>query len=558
MSVDELRQHTQDTCTKLGNVLDQLEESGATQSSSLIDDASLHLLQLKALQRRLLDQVHKSQETLSEQRGVRNRQELQLENLKYQKVLNDHAIQKSQNPDISNLVLLCRSELEDTKDDAIEDKEVIQNFLQADANDPIQRAVIMDKLNQQLRMRKKLDAELEKLQGQASLLKQSLNEKRKVLESLPSKLHDLERACQPLRKFCQKSLNASRATDPDRLITMELAHSLPKALYVLYYILQSALHTMEASGDLAQFEKYSMVPSLEVQNDPSRVLLIIPIPVISDRAVGTISNSSGFGGGKKVVSVVFEYNETSNKIVAASTSDHDMGDLLKEVFPGDTGEDGIDQSNRDSSSGGGQVGSGRSYSWCNYLGGLHLPPTGLPSQSEMYKSATAVLRTLVKRVRAQATLNWILHTLSRKPYPLPVHPSMKDAFFCQLKDSDVRLVSWNEDSQSSDSSMSYFLATLKCRESTLDLRVGIQAARYATTVTPVWELKPAQDRGSRYLSSGGDNASYDEDLSKLERRISLDASTFVDDDDETTSEWILAHQLSAIATKWEELIDRHE
>ena len=559
LEVNELRHHTQDTVTKLGNVLDQLEESGAAQSTSLFDDASLHLLQLKSLQRRLLDEVHKSQETLSQQRGIRSRQELQLENLKYQKVLNDHAIEKSQNPDISNLVLLCRSELEEANDHAVDDKEVIQNFLQADSNDPIQRAVIVDKLNQQLRMRKKLDEELEKLEGQVTLLKQSLNEKRKVLESLPSKLHDLERASQPLRKFCQKSLNASRATDPDRLITIEQAHSLPKALYALFYTLQSALHTMEASGDLAQFEKHSMVPLLEVQDDPSRVLLMIPIPVISDRAVGTISTISGFGGGKKLVPIAFEYNEATDAIVASCTSDHNMGGLLKEVFPGDTGEDGIKQSNRDDHpSGDSSRDSGRPYSWCNYLGGLHLPPTGLPSKTETHKSATTILRRLVQRVRAQATLNWILHALSRKPHPLPVHPSMKEASFCQPKDSEVRLVSWNEDAQASDSSMSYFLATLKCRASTMDLRVGIPAAgSFATTATPIWELNPAQDRGSKYLNSG-DNASYDDDVSKLERRVRQNTSAFVDAEDETTSEWILAHQLSAIATKWEELIDHHE
>jgi hypothetical protein len=133
---------------------------------------------------------------------------------------------------------------------------------------------------------------------------------------------------------------------------------------------------------------------------------------------------------------------------------------------------------------------------------------------------------------------------------------MKQAAFCQHKDSNVRLVSWNEDTQVSDPSKCYFLATLKWRSSTLDLRVGIPTSRYPVD-PPIWELNPAQDQGSVSLRSG-DTVLYEETLSRLERSIDDDVEKLVDADEETTYEWILAHQLSEIATKWEELMVQNE
>lgn len=554
-SVDELYQETESLTSKLWSALDELEQSDSTQSRSVIENTSLHMLQLKSLQRRLLDEIHTSQAKLVEQRKVRDRQELELENLRYQKVLNNHAIEASRNPDISNLTLLCRSELEGDADPTTGDKELIQRFFQADAHDPNQRGAIVDKLNQQLERRKGLETELGILQREASALKQSLNEKRKTLESLPSKLQDIERACVPLRKFCKASLHTSRASDPERLGTMELAHSLPKALYTLFYLLQSALHGMEASGEMSIFEKYSMVPSVEVQTDPSpRVLLLIPIPTISDPPMGSVSSGSGFGGGRKPISIDFEFDQASNTVSASCSGDDQItSKLLIEVFPGDRGDEPAKQSNSDESSNSYRISNGRPYSWCNYLAGLHLPRTDVASTPQPYTSASAIIRTLVERVRAEVTLSWILNALSRKQHPLPVHPNMKDASFSQRKDSHTRLVSWSEDLEASDSSTAFFLATLTCRSSTLNLRVGISKGRYPVT-PPIWKINTGQEGRGGKLDEG-EKALVNENLEvKLKESLEQDVEKLVDTDDATTHDWVLSHKLSEVARKWEELL----
>ena len=552
----DLQTTTRDVIGKLAVTLDELEESDPKHATPLLSEASLSLLKLKAMQRRLLDHVHESQRTLQLQRQKRDEQELVLENLKYQKLLNDHAIDTSQKLDISNLVRLCRSEMGDEVCKDLDDDTVLQQFFRVDIKDPVKRAVIVDKLNKQIRTRKKLEGLLAKQQRTASNLEKSLATKRKLLQSLPSKLKEVERATIPLQNFCRKSLNASKLLGTSRRTNLDLAYSLPKPLYTLYYLLQTSLDGLEnTNGDVNSMEDNDeATPSLEVNKDSSQVVLSIPIPTISDR-VGTINTTTiGFGNVKKVVSIFFSYDATVNQVFAECSLDHDMGNLLTEVFPGDTGEptdsfqknDNVETEELHTRLG------GRSYNWCNYIAGLHLPPSSQVSQPEMHRSASVVVRTLIQRVRAQATLSWILHALSRKPHPLPVHPAMKDAPFCHPKESHVKLVQWTEDSNASEeeSSIDFYLATLKRRSSTLTLRVGIYSACYPS-VPPTWELNPEQHDGDHCLD-GDKSTLYDEQLATLERRINQDVEQLVLTSDDTTYEWILAHQLSEIASKWDQ------
>ena len=561
----DLRQKTHDLVGKLADTLNTLEESDPKQAAPLLTDASLLLLDLKALQRRVLDQIHKSQERLTRQRRKRDDQELQLENLKYQKELNEHALEVSQHPVTDNLVQLCRSEMQEEADKETEDQwALLQKFFNADTRDPVQRAVIVDKLNQQMRTRKKLETELQRYQQEATSLKQSLASKRKLLLTLPSKLQEMERASLSLQSFCQKSLNASPLLGTERRTNLDLAYSLPKALYTLYYLLQSCLDRMEISGEMSTLQQSSISPpSLEVSKDSSCVILHIPIPNISDRTVS--SSASGFGNGKKKVSISFAYHEESQSVSAASSSEHaDMENLINELFPGDTGGlmDNFTSDDGREIAGTHTQKKGRPYNWCNYLAGLHLPPSEQVEQHVMHKSATVMVRSLLRRVRAQATLSWILHALSRKPHPLPVHPSLRDASFCQNKDSSVKLVSWSEEAALSaddaePSSKNYFLATLKRKSSSLSLRVGIHTARYPS-IPPTWELNPDQQRVDEESLDIDKTALYDDHLSNLERDINQDLEHLVLSTDETTYEWILSHQVSEIATKWEEQLVESE
>ncbi len=545
----DLHKSTGDLICRLGDTLDGLEESDPKQVNPLLADASLYLLELKSMQRRLLDQIHESQHVLQQQRRKRDDQELQLENLKYQKDLNDHAIESSQNTEMCNLVQLCRSELDEESHKNLDEETLLKSYFHVDTKNPMKRAVIIDKLNQQVKARKKLEAELKRHQQQASNLKQSLASKRKLLQSLPSRLQEMERASAPLQNFCQKSLQASRLLGTAHRTNLDLAYSLPKALYTLFYILHSSLESLETAGEKAAMEASSTAPSLEVNKESSRVVLHIPIPTISDRVGVSNSASFGFGMGKKMVSIVFMYDAVSNRVLAESSADNDMGNLLDELFPGDTGEM---SSSNESATEELLEGTGRSYNWCNYLAGLYRPPSSQVSQPEMHQSASVVIRILLRRVRAQATLSWILHALSRAPHPLPVHPALKSAPFCHHKDSHVKLISWTEDSRSSNevSSMEFYRVTLKRRSSTLSLRVGIDTARYPS-VPPTWEFNPEQNAGEESLDCDK-TTFYDEELSSLELRINQDVEQLVLLEDETTYEWIVAHQLSEIATKWEE------
>jgi hypothetical protein len=338
---------------------------------------------------------------------------------------------------------------------------------------------------------------------------------------------------------------------------LDLAYSLPKALYTLFYLLQSSLDGLETpSGDVNSTEDHDeAMPTLEVNQDSSHVLLSIPIPTISDRVGVTNTTTIGFGTVKKVVSIIFSYDATGNQVLAECSPDHDMGNLLTEVFPGDTGEPSVQKNDNDETEDlHTHLENGRSYNWCNYLAGLHLPPSSQASQPEMHRSASVVLRTLIQRVRAQATLSWILHALSRKPHPLPVHPAMKDAPFCHPKDSLVKLLEWTEDSSVSEeesSSIDFYLATLKRRSATLTLRIGIYSARYPS-VPPTWELNPEHHAGGDPSLDGDKTTLYDEQMATLERCINQDVEQLVLPSDETTYEWILAHQLSEIATKWDQ------
>lgn len=560
---DDLRKHTQDLVAKLSDTLNVLEESDPKDAAPFLTDASLRVLELKSLQRRLLDRIHQSQHQLSQQRQKRDEQELQLENLKYQKELNEQALENSQNPETSNLVRLCRSELHEEADKEMEDRALLQKFFNANTRDPVQRAVIVDKLNQQVRTRKKIETDLKGYQEKAVALKQSLASKRKLLQSLPSKLQEMERSSLPLQKFCQKSLNASPLLGTERRTNLDLAYSLPRALYTLFYLLQSSLDSMKTSGEMARMEEESsiMPPSLEVNKDFTRVILNMPIPNISDRTVTT--SISGFGSGKKIATITFEYDNESNTVLAACSTEHDMGKLIDELFPGDTGDD-IDIGKKSGESEDEEPSriAGRPYNWCNYLAGLHLPPSEQVSQPNMHKSAAVVIRGLLRRVRAQATLSWILHALSRKPHPFPVHPALKDASFCHHKDSSVKLVSWSEEPASSTTDESsfnkeYFLATLKRRSSTLSLRVVIRTARYPS-IPPMWELNPELQRDEGLSLDNDKTTLYDDQLSSLERRINQDVDHLVLSNDETTYEWILSHQLSEIAKKWEEQLAENE
>jgi hypothetical protein len=535
----DVRGQTESVLGKLTETLEALESSDPSQATGLSNDVSRSFLKLKSLQRMVLEKLHGTQRTLEEQRQRRDEQELKLENLKYQKVLNEHSIQVCQSLETSQLLQLCCDEMEQGKPESTEETEtMMQEFLEADPQDPAQRATIVAKLNLQVNTRGMLETELKMAQHKTAKLKHSLAAKRKLLQELPLKLHDLERASLPLQKFCQKSLNATHKLGSERRTCLDLAQSLPKALYTLYYQLQSCLDTMETSDDLSTPESS---PSLEIDKESSVVVFQIPIPSVSD-------GSATFRI-KKVVSISFEYNTEWDMVTAHCSKDNDMGDLISELFPGDTGEyTGDEETETDSQ-------EKRPYHWCNYLAGLHVAPAE-QSASKAHLSTRVVVRALTRRVRATATLYWLLHSLSRKPHPIPVHPSMKSSVPGSNEPS-VKISHWTEEQTSSEDDSSkncrVYLVTLKRKAATLSVRAQVNIARYPA-VPPTWEILVGQP-SSGELEQG--SALYDDPMATLERRVNGDVEQLVVPTEEATYDWILSHQLAEIANGWEEILSNN-
>jgi hypothetical protein len=509
----------------IGQLKETLESSGSVDGPELITKASCAFMKLKSLQQNVLDQMKETQAILEKQRRERDEQELKLENLRYQKELNDRSLDLCQKLESSQLLKLCCEELDDP---GLESAAAFQKFLGADPNDLEQRSTIIAKLNEEVSTRSSLETELKICQHKAASLKHSLAAKRKLLLELPLKLHDVERASQPLQKFCQKSLNATRKLGSKRRTCLDLAKSLPKPLYTLYYQLQSYLDTSQSEG-----KSNEEVPLLEISSESSAVLLKIPIPAVADGSLKT----------KKFAAVHFEYDKKMGMMMAQASAAHDMAGLIGELFPGDTGEWMGENDN---------ISPMRPYHWCNYLAGLHIAPEQ-HSAAKIRISTRVVVQALVRRVRATATLNWLLHSLARKPHPLPIHSTMKKHL--SSANNAVRLSSWTDHSNDLGPRIGTYQAKLKRNTQTLKVDVSIDLGRYPS-LPPVWKFSEVESPNS--TGKGDDNdltALYDDKLASLERRVNCDVRELVCPSDENSCEWIISHQLAEIANGWDGILE---
>ena len=556
-SPPNVKMQTDQIFTKLMDTLDTLESSDPTStqsnSSSLLGDAAVSLLQLKALQRKLLEQVQETHRTLDQQAQQRRKQELQLQNLAYQKTSCQHAIQVCQTAETPFLKKLATEEIDSENEESSggdgRDDSII-SFLGADPSDPTRKTAILQKLHQEIAAKTLLETELKKTQHQATALKQALATKRKLLQELPLKLQEVERASLPLQKFCKSSRIASTKLSTRRRTRLDLAKSLSKPLYTLYHQLESYIDD-EASDSIFK---------LKISIDSKAVLLQIPIPVLS--ADGTCSTSSK----KKVATLQFEYLKKLDVVTAHAHTDHDMAHVIDELFPGDTGEfHGPPESVKSEKM------TGKPYSWCNYLAGLHFSPHEQEA-SKRHLSTRVILSSLTNRVRATATLSFLLHSLARKPLTIPL-PASRKQFYENINNSSsaAKLSSWTE--QESDGKKRVFAATFKRKSSTLVVQVHINVARYPA-IPPRCSFAQTnaqesygQDNGSiqELLQESTSSTSlstppllFDAPLAQLERHVDQNVSEFVSDDEETTYDWILTLQLAEIAKGWEDLLDKAE
>jgi hypothetical protein len=515
---------------ELAEAIGSMDPPGTSSKASLSTESLCNFLELKSIQRLVLDKLEGSQAAIENQFKLRDQEEMKLENLKYQKTLNEHSITVCNELERSQLAQLCCDEMGipvPETDDGM--AEVFKAFLGADPKEPENRVKISAKLNREVNTRTTLQAELKVTQQKAAALKNNLAAKRKRLHELPLKLQEMERASVPLQKFCQTFLHASKKLGSNRQTNLELARSLPKPLYTLYYQLQSCL---DAMGSMGGSELGDHLPLLEITNNSSTVVLKIHIPTVSDT-----STTAAFGN-IEFANIYFDFNKKWDTVTAYSSTDNGMGDLIGELFPGDTGEWTPSDDTHSSS------GSKRPYNWCNYLGGLHLVPGD--KASEMHVSTRVVVKVLIRRVRSLATLHAILPMLSRQPNPIPVHASMQNSFSSDDSSSVARLSSWTEEDTTEKSRN--FVATMTYESSTISIRVHINPKRYPA-VPP--EVRIAQGSfGTKSGSAneiGKDSELYNDRLAKLQRRVNEEVDQLVLTTDEASYDWILPHQLAEIA-----------
>lgn len=229
-------------------------------------------------------------------------------------------------------------------------------------------------------------------------------------------------------------------------------------------------------------------------------------------------------------------------------------------------------------------GAGKPYYWCQVLSGLNVPPpksANTATASEMtdvpFKiqvCTKAVLRQLLRRIRARRTLSALLENLNkgRNVHPLPIHPEMKgnDGTNQMAK---AKLQAWTEEKDNSGlaASKKRFIATIKRKTTTLKAFVEIDMQNYPAE-PPLWSLQNEDGSTGSATSLGEQSGSlsslrnnsksnpplFDAALNRIECHVNEDLDQFVNQNEETTYDWILIHQLADIVSCWDEVMNAGE
>lgn len=366
------------------------------------------------------------------------------------------------------------------------------------------------------------------------------------------------------------------------------------------------------------------------------IWLHIPIPDVSSSSSSSYSsantstsNTSGRGsplttsvGTKKVVTVQFTYNirhgYVTAKALGSPTVDGvllDTATLLDQLFPEDTGDyltmmmmtttqtatgttNGCDDNDKSTTMDATTTAYGKPYHWCNYMAGLHFPLENRSDdqsslsvwkqqqQQQQQSSTRVVVRELIRRVRAQAVLNYLLSNFRlRKPNPIPVHVAMESSLWVRgeldgtAPSTAAQLVKFQEINTTNNNSNNHdthsakrlgkvshhhpqpriFGFTIQHATATCQGTVTIDTVRYPA-VPPVWSLQTPSSSmsGTTHQTASisslqeGTNPIYDEGLAKLEQAINNDElETLIIPDMEETFDWILAHQMRRLIHMWD-------
>lgn len=273
------------------------------------------------------------------------------------------------------------------------------------------------------------------------------------------------------------------------------------------------------------------------------------------------------------MTIDFIYYSALKVVTAKATGSQDKIDsetVLINLFPGDDGEFTLLQVGGDNNNNMGRKLSGRPYSWCNYMAGLHL---ATPDALSMTHCTKVIVAQVFQRVRSNATVKQLIHGMVKRKVH-PIHPAMTPGTILVDPSCLAKLHSFTEQPQESSSSSTtttkkeagschycYYQATIKRKAATLRAVVTLDLSRYPI-VPPMWSLVVGGEAawGERYGSitslDAGTNPLYDNALGTIERCVN-DAPNImiglVQPDVPETHDWILSHQLQTIVSMWDKI-----
>ena len=515
--------------------LDTVESTNPTDSMPVLLSAASLLLEVKSSQReafQILDEALRNRDIKREELEHKN---LLLQNLVYERNHLRAQVDVCKEFLTPHLERMAREELyDDVAEPAVE---IMSRFLcgcaETSIQDPKNHKTIMTKLHKELNSRGSLQRDLEKAQSSLTKRKLVADKEEAFLRDIPKKLEMIEKCSIPLQEFFQESAsdNSLRLMGSDRNKRLQQAKLLPGPLYALFVQFQALLDDQIQGNESVILQSASREgkgkKADEAAPDPQVVHLGFLIPDIHAKDPAS--------GKKKRVTVEFAYFHEYSLVTARAFGGGDKINtkvLLTTLFPGDSGvwTGQLDDSTRL---------TGKPYHWCNFLAGLVFA-SPMPGHI-VHLSTKAVVRSIEKRVKANATLTQLLSAFERKK--LLVHPLSMD----KLKGSDcgAKLIGWtviDEGDAADEGSVSY-VASIKDGSRTLTAKVLVKWCQYPA-VRPVWSLCEGQEawavkHGSASKLHGEANPLYSNHIGQIESRINEEA----DDFDLKCSDWVISYQL---------------
>ena len=484
-------------------------------------------------------------EELKRQQAKLEASELMRQNLSYEK---DHLLREiasCKDFEIEELVKLCESEGFDSVVSYLglsQGNNDGTDFL-TEPMDHVVHTGIMEKLTQEIEERKRLQAELGKLQAQCASIQQQNKKKTSFLQNLPYHVKQIERSTIPLQKFFDVKGNFTGTQRKERY---ERARKLDAPLYTLCC-------QLEAYADA--FDHTASVNIINTSTVQSKIVtkgeIIVDASLMSDFSLRfDINPPTEYDASP--MSIYFFFVPSMN-IVTAHCNEDPI--LLDDLFPGDDGHD-IPKLNHHRL----QVKSldtiyGKPYKWVQWIAGFKfLPENNSSLELQLEHELAAVMSQLLLRIRSRSILQKITNSFSKLPNPasFPTHDSLCTFFSSLSKSNSSSLASWCETADEDDKSYFhddcsnncfFYKASIRRKTQYLDLLVMISSAY--PVVAPKWIIK------KRITSTHGEkHAEFDNDIHEIQTIVNAQYMSLVSKSDDQLDlkcmDYILSHQLRFI------------